>query len=1113
MYKLVDFNLIRSIIKILIHSVAAIAAGSAILLAIILWRLSTGPISLAFLAPYVEQALSSEDASYRVTFSDFRLTWAGWERTLNFRASDVQTYKTNGTLFAKAPEIAFKLSFSRILRGHFAPVYLELLKPEVHLTQDNQGRLRLYSETTPSEHSDFNLLQALEKTMRGKNFDHRINYLQSINVFDGKLSVHDLTSSVIWSSNKTNLGIELGNGDIVMALVLNLDLGDSNTDIDFVAKLDMDTNIIEAEFKFSDLDVGRLSQINSNLDFFGLAPRIVRGHSRIICTKDLNVHKAEFNLVGGPGEFPINEIFPDSSNIEYSAMSVEGLFEPLLHKFSFEQGSIDFNGASVDFNGSFQGNLSNPEIAANVLVENLPVSRIPEFWPEAIAHDARNWITNRILGGTVKKLNAHINFQAYDWGNPITDRETLYAEFEIDSSAVHYLSGLPMAENLNAHGWYDGIDLHLNITEGILSKQTLENVEVSLLNISEPNEQGTVSLTSLGPLNDILSVLESNIYTGDNKIPFDPKETQGTIGMVLDIQFPLIKDLQLNDLAISGSGDLRNANVPNFILSPQLPPIKIRELNGKATITDREFRLTGTTLANTIPIQYSWVENIEIETNEFLRRLEIKTKLGNTERNLLKVDDQRLKGLVDVQAILIERKDTTKEGRLLVDAKQATLSLPYLNWSKSHGEPAIAKFQFNTLGDEPVRSSNFEAKANGLKADGKIVFNDNGNLSGLILNQFEAGITRLSAKLDIIENEQYHINIHAEELDLTTLSYPNELNFDRPFRILGKAKYIILPNGISVTNAEGALTRETNETLKLKGTAQDLDLREYIAKNLTSDPNLIERDNKLPPLQIESELARILVDDQIEILNFKGTTNFDGELFGPTDAELYLKNSEKIEFQVRTEDKTRLLFINSEDAGAVLRAIDITDDLIGGTLELKGVFRDNEPSRPIVGHLTINDFHLVNAPILAKLLTIATLTGALELLGGQGLPFEHLQAPFTYRKNKIELIKARATGLSLGLTLNGEIDRLDSSADLRGTIIPAYVLNSFVGRVPLIGDILTGGEGQGVFAANYHAHGALDDMTISVNPLSALAPGILRDLFQIFEDTPKTADETPQVYD
>ena len=75
-------------------------------------------------------------------------------------------------------------------------------------------------------------------------------------------------------------------------------------------------------------------------------------------------------------------------------------------------------------------------------------------------------------------------------------------------------------------------------------------------------------------------------------------------------------------------------------------------------------------------------------------------------------------------------------------------------------------------------------------------------------------------------------------------------------------------------------------------------------------------------------------------------------------------------------------------------------------------------------------------------------------------------------------------------------------ADLDGTIVPAYLLNSALGNIPVIGELFTGGEGQGIFAATYSVRGPIDDAEITVNPLAALAPGILRDVFLIFDRAP-----------
>jgi len=72
-----------------------------------------------------------------------------------------------------------------------------------------------------------------------------------------------------------------------------------------------------------------------------------------------------------------------------------------------------------------------------------------------------------------------------------------------------------------------------------------------------------------------------------------------------------------------------------------------------------------------------------------------------------------------------------------------------------------------------------------------------------------------------------------------------------------------------------------------------------------------------------------------------------------------------------------------------------------------------------------------------------------------------------------------------------------------------YALNSVLGNIPFIGTLMTGTEdGSGVFAATYKMKGPLEDPEVKVNPLSALAPGILRNIFGLLADSPKAHQES-----
>ena len=91
-------------------------------------------------------------------------------------------------------------------------------------------------------------------------------------------------------------------------------------------------------------------------------------------------------------------------------------------------------------------------------------------------------------------------------------------------------------------------------------------------------------------------------------------------------------------------------------------------------------------------------------------------------------------------------------------------------------------------------------------------------------------------------------------------------------------------------------------------------------------------------------------------------------------------------------------------------------------------------------------------------------------------------------------IRDRGVGSELGITASGTVDFAKDAIDINGTIVPAYTINSLLGKIPVIGTIFSGEKGGGIFAASYKVSGPVEKPVMSVNPLSALAPGFLRNL-------------------
>jgi hypothetical protein len=141
------------------------------------------------------------------------------------------------------------------------------------------------------------------------------------------------------------------------------------------------------------------------------------------------------------------------------------------------------------------------------------------------------------------------------------------------------------------------------------------------------------------------------------------------------------------------------------------------------------------------------------------------------------------------------------------------------------------------------------------------------------------------------------------------------------------------------------------------------------------------------------------------------------------------------------------------------------------------------------------------------------LTGIVDALSGEGIGFARLDGEFAFDDPKLGIKEARASGSAIGITASGTIDVTAETIELSGTIVPAYAVNSLLGKIPLIGGVLTGGQrGGGVFATNYKVSGPVQNATVSVNALSTLAPSFLKGLFGVIEGgtSPEGLDPHPE---
>jgi hypothetical protein len=111
------------------------------------------------------------------------------------------------------------------------------------------------------------------------------------------------------------------------------------------------------------------------------------------------------------------------------------------------------------------------------------------------------------------------------------------------------------------------------------------------------------------------------------------------------------------------------------------------------------------------------------------------------------------------------------------------------------------------------------------------------------------------------------------------------------------------------------------------------------------------------------------------------------------------------------------------------------------------------------------------------------------------IDFSGMRVEFTRMPGRVGLRDGVVRGPLLGGTIDGAVDYAHDDVHLRGTLVPLYGPNNLLGQIPLVG-LFMGGEKEGLFGITYEVVGRPGNPVLRVNPISALAPGLLRKVFE-----------------
>ena len=187
---------------------------------------------------------------------------------------------------------------------------------------------------------------------------------------------------------------------------------------------------------------------------------------------------------------------------------------------------------------------------------------------------------------------------------------------------------------------------------------------------------------------------------------------------------------------------------------------------------------------------------------------------------------------------------------------------------------------------------------------------------------------------------------------------------------------------------------------------------------------------------------------------------------------------------------------SAADAGALLRFTNLYSRVDGGSVALTG---HAERNAPLSGTLEVTSFDITNEPAIERVLQADPSQSSAA--NPERVHFDRMEAHFSRSDHVIAVEDALLAGATVGATFAGRYDLSSSQVDIAGTYLPAYALNNMFSRIPLLGLALGGGSQEGLFGVTFKISGPIAQPEVFFNPLSAVAPGIFRKIFEFQNPT------------
>ena len=724
---------------------------------------------------------------------------------------------------------------------------------------------------------------------------------------------------------------------------------------------------------------------------------------------------------------------------------------PRLGLMEIETAVLRAGGAEVAISGEVSAASGQAGARIEGRLSPMTIDTLKAVWPKALAPPARKWVGGQVSRADIKGGTFRLASGPYISGPPVQNPASPFRlTLTIESGEVSLIPAPGMLP-LEAPRVLTRIDdgaLEIAAPDAVIvlggnRRLPLKSFRLSGTDLERPGSLAEVSMRIQSPLASAVEALDQPAleFLKQSGVVLDGAE--GKVDGQVKLVMPLGDDFDRAQIRAEGKVKVSDGRMKQVGGS-----LDVQGAGVTFDFSDKAIDAKGEMLVNGVPAKLTWQRIFDAPADK-QPPVRLTMTLDNADRNQIGLDvNHMMQGEVPVEVTVSRGAQGDPLIRLRADLTNAELNVDTISWRKPAGRSAYVQFDIAKGRTAKYELQNLQLAGDDIAIEG-------------------------SASLGA---DNRPIEFHFPSFSL---------------------------NVVTRLDVKGKLRSDNVWDIKAKGPT--FDGRDLFRALFHVGAAVMKPQKPRAGTDLDAEIDTVIGFSEVSLRGVKLKISKRGDKLSALTANGTLDGGQPLAVELRPAKagEPRRLLADAADAGQAFKLTGFYPNAVGGRVRLE-VNVDGRGPAEKTGVLWVDSFRILGDPVVSEV--VGTADQSRPAIGDkragrrvvrEEFDFDRMKLPFAVGHGQFVVEDSYLRGPLLGATLRGKVDFNTRVVNLGGTYVPLQGLNNALGGIPLLGELLSGPRGEGIFGITFAIQGAMAQPQVIVNPLSPLTPGILRGLMEL----------------